>query len=109
MTIIGNGQLQHHFWGEYSATIAVKFATSLHAAAALEVLPGFQIHPTVSSAVIFHGGGAKLKSAEAALKAHKADAKKISSLRFSVDHGEPFTVEIDITPAPKEVQQELFA
>lgn len=27
MAIIGHGQLQHHFWGDYCATIVLRFAS----------------------------------------------------------------------------------
>ena len=109
MTIIGKGQLRHHFWGDYRATIALRFGTADYAARALAQLPGFTQHPEVPEALVFFGGGRELQQAEAALVAHKADSRKIGSLRHSVDYGEPFTVEVDITPAAKEVQQALFA
>lgn len=108
MTIIGQGRLKHHFWGDYSATIGLQFGTADYAARALPFLPGFSVHPNVPEALVFHGGGQALKAAEALLAHFKADMKKVGSVRYSIDYGEPFTIEVDITPDPTEVQLALF-
>ena len=98
MMIIAKGQLQHHFWGEYSATIALQFANADLASQALPQLPGFEVHSKVSSALIYHGTGDDLKATEALLIAKGANPKKLRSLAKSIDFGEPFTIEMDLTP-----------
>ncbi len=63
----GQGQLQHHFWREYSATIALVFKDAASAKDALTKLPGFKVSPKEPSALIFHGGGDEFAAAKAAL------------------------------------------
>jgi hypothetical protein len=109
MTIIAHGALQHHFWGTYAASIALKFATPELAAQAAPLLAPFTQSDRVPSALVFHGSGAALKAAEATLKAHGADMKKVSSIRYSIDRGEPFTIEVDLTPADTSVQLSLLS
>jgi hypothetical protein len=105
MTIIANGRLRHHFWGEYSATIGLHFATADLAAAAAPKLAPFHVSETVPEALVFHGSGDALKNAEAVLEAHGADMAKVGSLAKSIDFGEPFTVEVDLTPDGPAVEQ----
>lgn len=110
MEIIAHGQLQHHFWGEYRATIVVKFATARLATAALGKFPGFEIHPTEPSALRFFGGGSALRAVEALLKGYGANAKKLTSLAKSIDFGEPFTIAVDLASHASTCEQlGLFA
>lgn len=109
MIILGHGQLKHHFWGDYAASIGVKFHSADLAKLAQErALPQFTINEQHPEVLQFHGTGAALKGAEAALVAAGADRKKIGSLRFSIDYGEPFTVEVNTAPAPTCTQSALF-
>lgn len=108
MTIIAKGQLQHHFWGDYKATIVLLFHSRELAEQALAKLPGFALHHVDKRALVFFGGGDKLKAVEQLLKEYHADLKKVTSLAKSIDYGEPFTVEIDLTPEPTEKQEALF-
>lgn len=100
--INATGQLRHHFWGEYHATIALRFGSPDHARLALAVLPGFKPHPKSDTAIYWHGTGDDLKPIEDLLVRYGADRRKIGSLRHSIDVGEPFT--IDVPPAALETQ-----
>jgi hypothetical protein len=111
--IIARGQLQHHFWGEYSASIVLKFHSAFLAHKALEQLPGFKVHsnPDFAYALTFYGKGADLKAVEALLVSKGADKKKLNSMAKSIDYGEPFNITVDLTPADTDVvvQGDLFA
>jgi hypothetical protein len=95
-------------FGEYSATILLGFHTPELAAQAAPQFPHFAIHPQDGRALHFHGGGAELEHAIGTLTAHGADRKKIESLRYSVDFGEPFEVAVDLTPESTAVQLTLI-
>ena len=88
----GKGLLHHHFWGEYRATIVLQFGSTRERNAALDAFPMFTAVRTIT--MNFHGGGKALKAAEQALKAAGANMKKVTSMRTSIDHGEPFTVSV---------------
>lgn len=105
MIIIAKGQLQHHFWGEYAATIALKFATEALALQSLPQLPGFERHSSVPSALIYHGTGDDLKNTEDLLVSLGANRKKLTSLAKSIDYGEPFTIEVNLTPEGPQAEQ----
>jgi hypothetical protein len=106
MIIQAKGQLQHHFWGEYCASIYLQFhSEDLALQAQALAFPNWKHKGSVLG---FHGTGAALKAEEATLVAHGADRKKISSLKYSIDRGEVFTVNVDLTPAPVEVQLSLL-
>ena len=101
-----SGILAHHFWGEYCATIALEFETNAHAKDALRVLGEvWKFHEKVDNVLIFHGKKEALAEVEKTLVKYGADSKKMTSLAKSVDFGEPFEVEIPISP---EEQGELF-
>lgn len=106
MKITATGQLQHHFWGDYRATICLRFATeALAQQAQARAFPNWVVRGELLG---FHGGGEALKAEEATLVRHGADRKKLTSLRFSIDRGEPFTVTVDLTSEPTEVQLSLL-
>jgi hypothetical protein len=106
MLIIAKGQLRHHFWGDYRATIILQFATAALAAEALPQFPDWDIHSEAHpEALIYHGGGAELKHQEALLVSLGADRKKLGSLAKSIDFGEPFTVTVDLGPKGPEAEQ----
>jgi len=92
--IIGKGQLQHHFWGDYCATICIQWYSPAIALQSLAAFPQFSIHPRESRAIVFSGGGKDLKAAEASLRDHGADMRKVGSLAKSIDFGEVFSVSI---------------
>ena len=104
-----HGQLRHHFWGDYSATIMLQFGTvALASLAQQSILPDWEPHPQEPRALRYHGTGADLKRTEALLVRLGADGKKLRSLARSIDFGEPFTITFDTTPAPTEVQLTLL-
>jgi hypothetical protein len=91
----GYGRLQHHFWGVYCATIGLKFDSIAHALQAQQIaFPMFEASDNNPCVLVFHGGGSELKAAESALRAHGADMRKVGSLKYSIDYGEPFTVTV---------------
>lgn len=95
MTFIGHGRLRHCWFGEYAAVIGVKFATpALALVAQRSGLGAFEPFSEDTSVLRFEGKGAALKTAEAQLRAAGADMKKASSLKYSIDYGEPFEVTI---------------
>jgi hypothetical protein len=109
MVIIAKGQLQHHFWGNYVATIALIFASRELAEKAAPHLVPFHLPDNANApGLVFHGGGAELKAAEATLKAHGANMKKVGSLAKSIDYGEPFTIEVELAPAGPKAEQLAF-
>lgn len=106
---IAKGQLRHHFWGEYSATIVLQFHSPVLADAAVAKLPGFNVHPGEPRALVFHGKGDELKLVESLLVSLGADRKKLTSLAKSIDFGEPFTIALDLTPqGPQPTQLTLL-
>lgn len=109
MLITAEGRLKHHFWGEYRATIALKFATPELATAALPQFPDWKQSDKVPSALTFFGDRDAVTKQEDLLERLGADRRKISSLAKSIDWGEPFTVAVDLTPVgPACTQWELF-
>jgi hypothetical protein len=106
---IAKGQLRHHFWGDYKATIVLKFHSPVLASAAVAQLPGFNVHERDTSALVFFGGGEQLKLVEALLVSLGADRKKIRSVRYSIDYGERFEIAVDLTPrVPQPTQLTLL-
>ncbi len=103
-----HGQLQHHFWGDYSCGIVLSFASPAHAAGALEALPGFRQPPQAPHALIATLNGAQLNAFKAKLAhwglaidpcghSHCADQCRdadIDSCDHSIDYGPAFTVQV---------------
>ena len=112
MILIGKGQLRHHFWGDYHATIVVYFDTLTGADIIAAALPGFTRHDAPQGkegvAFRFHGTGDALKAAEQVLVNLGADRKKLTSVARSIDYGEPFTIEVGITPSDNAQQLNLL-
>jgi len=110
MVIIGRGQLQHHFWGTYHASLGIMFHDAAIAAdAQRRAFPKWDISERQPKALIFHGHGDALEAELVNLEAHGADRSKVESVARSIDYGEPFEVEVDLTPAPTETQLTLPA
>ena len=106
MAYYASGQLQHHWWGEYHATIVLRFQTREHAAAALACFDAFKQSTDKPEYLYFHGFGADLHRAESQLRAAGADMRKVGSLKYSIDAGEPFTVKC--IPTDGSTQGELL-
>lgn len=97
MTWTATGRLRHCWFGEYCAVIGLRFTSELAAEGALGVLG--EPWERIDTSLRFSGSGQALKSAEAQLRRYGADMAKVSSLRYSIDYGEPFTVTVS-TPIP---------
>jgi hypothetical protein len=91
--IIGRGQLQHHFWGSYAATIGIAFDSDADATDAQKLLPDFKQR---GKALVWHGNGPDVDRIEALLVSFGADPDKIGSIAKSIDYGEPFTVTMPV-------------
>lgn len=86
-----NGQLKHHFWGEYAATIVLVFDSI--DSANLAKTGAFSNWDLIEKDVLkFHGSGDALSIEEEKLITHGADPQKLRSLAKSIDYGEPFTI-----------------
>ena len=108
MIYTARGQLQHHFWGDYSASIGLMFGTaSLARQAQASTLTEWKVSTAHPDVLQFHGTGAALKAQENPLVRLGADRKKLTSLAKSIDYGEPFTITLNTAPACTDVQEEL--
>ena len=98
----GEGLARHHFWGDYAQSIALRFPNPACASLAAERLnqaipeakARWRIPEKAPFCVSVFASGADLDAITATLAFFGADLGKVQSLRFSVDVGEPFTVEI---------------
>ena len=98
MNIQVHGQLKHHFWGSYFATIVLTLDNPFNDLAAVQEVLGprwvMETHKTGGYYLIWHG--ADVDAQVAMLAKYGADPKKITSLAKSVDYGEPFTATIPV-------------
>jgi len=104
----GKGQLQHHFWGSYVATICIIFGDAEVVKEVLPHLPGFEVHPTDPGAAVFRGGGDAFETAKAAITRWRVpmdfpanywgNDESIDSVAKSVDFGPLFCVEVEFVP-----------
>lgn len=110
--IKAKGQLQHHFWGTYSATLILKFQSEKDREKAIPFLTveklgayrnangatvqetGWQTHPADATATLIHAGKETLEAITEKLVAFGADKKKINSMAKSIDFGERFEIEM---------------
>jgi hypothetical protein len=96
-TVRAKGRLQHRFWGDYSAVIALEFETPEKAKEALPGLDGEPWHesqePRVLVAVV---NRTALERVKLQLGGFGADVDAIDSCRTSIDYGEPFTVDVPV-------------
>lgn len=103
-----HGQLKHHFWGDYSCGIVLRFASPAHAAGALELLPSFQQPPQAPHALIATLNSAQLDDLKTKLArwglqidpcghshcSHQCRNADIDSCNHSIDYGPAFTVQV---------------
>ena len=99
MKLTAQGGLQHHFWGDYCATIGLKFDDAADAALALPKLApkNFpweinQINPALLGVTV---DSEHLKLLREQL-ARYGDVSKMDSVDHSIDYGEPFTLVIEV-------------
>jgi hypothetical protein len=94
-----NGQLQHHFWGEYRASMVLLFdsAPMLDAALASGMLKAWERSEKRPGTVLhWFGSGDELDPAVDELVACGAERRKIASIAKSIDYGEPFEVDFEV-------------
>jgi len=108
MIIQASGQLRHHFWGTYAASIGIKFHNADLAGRALPQFPGWKQSTVDPRCLTFHGQDPALADTLQLLGKLGADLRKVSSLARSIDFGEPFTVAVDLTQPDTTVQIGLF-
>lgn len=110
MIITAMGRARMHFWGDFHATIGLQFHNADLAAKAKDAaLPEFKIGDKHANVLVWHGKDPELENVLTKLASLGADRDKILSCKYSIDLGEPFTINVDLTPATTEVQTELFA
>ena len=106
--MIARGRLQHHFWGEYCATIVLIFGSEYCALQAHSaVFPMFKVHDTDIRVLIGTFSKAQLRTVESLLRQHGADMDKVSSLRYSIDYSEPFTIDVKLSDGSLQTEMEF--
>jgi hypothetical protein len=97
----GTGQLQHHFWGTYHASIAIQTANKPSADDAAKALgDGWKaVENGKVTGVIFHGKDPELDAALNKLEEFGVQRKLVTSCAKSIDFGEKFSVTIPVIPA----------
>lgn len=93
------GRLRHQFFGEYSAVVVLGFEDAASARDALRVLGEPWRVGKDARALVGAFDSAALNREKERLGRYGAEVDKIDSVRTSIDYGEPFEVEIDVTPA----------
>lgn len=94
------GQLAHHFWGNYHASVALIFSTPAERNTALSsgmLGGGWKPSEKREDAVLWHGDSDALKGMKERMGELGADVSKIDSIRFSIDRGEPFEIDFEAT------------
>lgn len=93
--MIAQGRLRHCWFGEYSARIALKFASPEAALEAQAVeLTDWRIAEETPQILVTSAAKGELKAIIAHLVRLGADPKKIDSIAHSIDYGDPFQIEV---------------
>ena len=98
MIIHGTGRLQHHFWGDYHATLALRFDTREMASSAIPKLvpvgfpKSWSLFPDGKPVVGIFVNSKELDTLIEHLVSLGADRDAITSHKHSIDYGEPFGV-----------------
>lgn len=113
-TIKAVGKAQHHFWGEYSATILLKFESEKEVDAALPKLEmnflgtyrnacgnlcqtqQFQKLPTAKNVICIHAADPTLKNLIEKLEGFGAEKNAVLSMATSIDYGKTFSITIPV-------------
>ena len=125
MKLIAAGISRFHFWGTYSQSFALRFASPEDAVLALPVLNQLKLsHPGTDASgfptlpgrwsqpapdkpfLSIFASGDDVDEVVTQLVALGAHPKKISSLQFSCDHGEPFNISVNVDD-PKQAELSL--
>ena len=89
------GQLKHHFWGTYAASVWLTFENATDAEIARsKVFTDWKANPAHPDTIGFHGTDPALREQLNLLAAHGADLSLVESCATSIDYGEPFTVDV---------------
>ena len=116
--VMGRGQLEHHFWGTYCATIILGFADVASAADALPKMGAGWRHGTLkatgapSRALVWHGSSDELRACKLVLAKHalkiapcgfehckrQCSNAEIDGVPHSVDCGPAFSIVVEVTP-----------
>lgn len=96
MQVKAKGILRHRFWGEYSAAIALEFASEEDARAALVVLKDWAPGAKSPNVLVWTGNSEALDVCKETLTKYGADPSKIDSCAKSIDYGEWFEVTIPV-------------
>ena len=98
MRLQAQGGLQHHFWGDYCATVSLKFDCPDCVNLALPKLPAIPGVKWRSKGeyVATLVDGAHLEQLKPALGKLGADVAAIDSVEHSIDYGDPFTVTVEV-------------
>ncbi len=89
------GQLRHHFWLDYRATIVLDFGTPQLASLAAPLFPAWHVHETHPEALVYFGGDPELQHELNHLYRLGADRRKVTSVAHSIDFGDPFTITVN--------------
>lgn len=97
-TIKAKGCARHHFWGEYYMSIALCPERPEDAPTLVGVLGApWQLHAlggaAIASAV---PSGPVLDAVLATLARYGADIDAVQSVAHSIDHGDPFSIAVDV-------------
>jgi hypothetical protein len=92
--LTASGQLKHHFWGDYAASIVLQFDSPTAAQVALPHFQGWRVHKTHADVLVFHGSDPALETALTQLEAHGANRDVVCSCAKSIDYGEHFVIEV---------------
>ncbi len=104
MIITARGQLQHHFWGDYCATIRLGFASRQEAelarpllqAAELQDIRMWQLGTMGAPTLRIFVDADQLEIVEKVLVSFGADPDAIGSTAHSIDYGDPFSIAIQV-------------
>lgn len=101
MKIHATGQLEHHFWGEYCCEIYLEFDSTLAALAIPRLTPSdlgatWKVSPSNPKWIGIHLSNEQLTRVTEVLVSLGADEEAITSLDHSVDHGDEFSIEVEV-------------
>lgn len=100
MQIDGEGQMRHTLYGDYGGIIALALKSESCAEIILKVLKvqdsKWNRSPTNSNVLVWRGNSQEVKEVTELLGKYGANKKAITSMKYSVDFGEPFTVRFNV-------------
>jgi hypothetical protein len=95
--VTARGQLRHHFFGTYSATIILCFEDNKSAEDSLKVLGAdWKLGEKHKMVLVWTGESEELEKIKDQLESFGAVRDKIDSIKYSIDYGEEFSVKIPV-------------